>query len=78
MDEQIGGRIMSTGAGLDSRHRDRDGTIERKKGNTKVGTLRQEYGPNFGGGIRSDAQLETVLERTGCRSLSEYLRRLRH
>jgi hypothetical protein len=69
---------MNRGSGLDNRHRDRDGTIERKKSNTKVETLRREYGSDFGGDIRRDAHLDTLLERTGCDSLSEYLRKFRH
>jgi hypothetical protein len=60
--------------GLDDRHRDQDGTIERKRDDTLVRTLREEYGSNFARGIRSDAKLGTVLERTGATSLSDYLR----
>jgi hypothetical protein len=33
--------------GLDQRHRDKDGTIARKHGNTLIGTLRRTYGENF-------------------------------
>jgi len=29
---------------LDARHRDKSGKIEKKHGNTRVGTLRKEYG----------------------------------
>jgi len=61
--------------GLDERDRDKDGEIRRKQGNTKVGTLRKAYGPDFAGDFRSDARLETVLDETGCDSLSEYLRK---
>jgi hypothetical protein len=60
--------------GLDDRCRDGDGTIRRKRSDTLVGTLRDEYGPNFAEGFRSDAQLGTVLEETGAESLSELLR----
>ena len=28
---------------LDARHRDKSGKIEKKHGNTRVGTLRKEY-----------------------------------
>lgn len=62
---------------LDNRHRDRDGTIDRKHGNTRVDTLRETYGENFAADIRGDAKLETLLDRENCSSLSEYLRRLR-
>ncbi len=33
--------------GLDHRHRDKDGTIARKHGNTLISTLRQTYGQRF-------------------------------
>jgi len=61
--------------GLDERCRDDDGTIRRKRGDTQVGTLRKEYGDDFAPGIRADAKLETLLERSGSESLSEYLRK---
>lgn len=61
--------------GLDGRCRDEDGSIRRKRGDTLVGTLRQEYGPDFAEGIRSDMRLDTLLEQVGASSLSEYLRR---
>jgi len=61
--------------GLDDRCRDGDGTIRRKRSDTLVGTLREEYGPEFAPGFRSDSRLGTVLEDTGAESLSELLRR---
>lgn len=60
--------------GLDQRCRDEDGTIRRKRSDTRIGTLRDEYGEDFAPGIRSDATLGTFLDRTGAESLSEYLR----
>jgi hypothetical protein len=66
-----------TQPGLDSRHRDANGEIDRKHGNTLVGTLRQTYGENFGEGRRSDMKLSTLLQQTGASSLSEYLKRPR-
>ncbi len=66
---------MSTG--LDSRYRDENGEIRRKNGNTRVDTLRDTYGPDFGQEVRGDAKLETLLERTRSHSLSDYLRRRR-
>ena len=33
--------------GLDDRCRDADGEIRRKRGDTLVGTLREEYGPDL-------------------------------
>ena len=59
--------------GLDDRHRDQDGTIRRKRSDTLVGTLRQEYGAGFAKGYRSDAQLGTVLGKEGAASLHELL-----
>lgn len=66
---------MARQPGLDSRHRDRDGEIHRKNGNTRVGTLRQTYGDDFAPGIRGDAKLSTLLDRTGADSLSELLKK---
>ena len=50
------------------------GEIRRKNSNTLVRTLRQEYGPEFAQGYRSDAQLGTVLEREGLDSLHQMLK----
>ena len=61
--------------GLDERCRDENGTIRRKRSDTLIGTLREEYGDDFAAGMRSDATLGTLLERTGAESLTEYLRR---
>ncbi len=60
--------------GLGGRHRDADGQISQKHGNTQVGTLRQIYGENFAAGYRSDMRLDTLLDRTGQPSLSQYLK----
>jgi len=61
--------------GLDGRHRDKDGTIERKHGNTRVDTLRETYGDGFALGHRGDKKLENLLRDEGVNSLSEYLKR---
>jgi hypothetical protein len=37
--------------------------------------LRETYGENFAPGVRSDMKLDTLLDRTGARSLSELLKR---
>lgn len=62
--------------GLDSRMRDsnapKGGEIREKRGDTRVSTLRKEYGPDFAPGVRGDAKLSTLRERTG-KSLSEML-----
>jgi hypothetical protein len=65
---------MAREPGLDNRYRDEDGQTRAKNGNTLVATLRETYGEDFAAGHRSDMRLETLLEQTGCSSLSEYLR----
>lgn len=60
--------------GLDRRHRDEDGEIHAKRGDTQVGTLRNIYGPDFLPGFRSNARLDTVLEKTGADSLTELVK----
>lgn len=61
--------------GLDARHRDADGRISQKHGNTRIGTLREAYGEDFAADCRSDMKLSTLLERTGAPSLSQYLKK---
>lgn len=61
--------------GLDGRHRDVNGQIDRKHGNTLVGTLRQTYGDNFAAGRRADTKLSTLLQATGAPSLRQYIKR---
>lgn len=61
--------------GLDDRQRDQDGQIRQKRGDTLVGTLRQEYGDKFAEGYRSDMRLDTLLEREGASSLHELLKK---
>lgn len=47
--------------GLDNRHRDKDGQIARKHGNTLISTLRHTYGAHFAPGCQADAKLVDVL-----------------
>ena len=61
--------------GLDNRHRDKDGTIERKHGNTRVDTLRETYGDGFAPGVRGDKKLENLLRDSGANSLTDYRKR---
>jgi hypothetical protein len=65
----------SCNAGLDNRCRDNDGEIRHKRSDTRVGTLRETYGPDFAHGYRSDAQLGTVLKIENAETLSELLKR---
>lgn len=60
--------------GLDDRCRDSNGEIRHKNGATRIGTLREIYGDNFASGARSNMKLDTLLERTGSRSLSQLLK----
>jgi hypothetical protein len=62
-------------AGLDNRSRDLDGEIRRKNGTTRIGTLRKTYGQDFAHGYRGDMKLDTLLDNSGVRTLSEYLKR---
>lgn len=61
--------------GLDDRQRDKDGEIRKKRDDTLVKTLRNEYGEDFAKGYRSDAQLGTVLEREGVASLHQLFKK---
>lgn len=63
--------------GLDDRYRDENGEIRKKREDTLVGTLRKTYGPDFLPDFRSDATLGTVLNRTGCDSLAELVKKHR-
>jgi hypothetical protein len=47
--------------GLDHRHRDKNGEISRKHGNTHVGTLRKHYGAGFAPGFKDTDTLAHVL-----------------
>jgi len=61
--------------GLDDRCRDTNGEIRHKNGATRVGTLRETYGDNFASGMRSDMKLDTLLERTESKSLTQLLKK---
>jgi hypothetical protein len=63
--------------GLDNRHRDKNGEIGRKHGNTLVSTLRQTYGADFAPGIPGHTKLSDVLHRLDEPSLSKLVRDLR-
>jgi hypothetical protein len=62
------GNAMSTG--LNGRHRDKNGEISRKHGNTLVGTLRKIYGNAFAQGQSDEAKLSDVLAELNEPSLS--------
>ena len=60
--------------GLHGRHRNTDGEISRKHGNTLVSTLRKVYGQGFGEGFPAHTTLSEVRAETGERSLSQFHR----
>jgi hypothetical protein len=65
---------MAKQPGLDNRHRDDSGQTREKNSNTRIDTLRDIYGSDFASGLRGDAHLRTLLDRTGFESLSDYLK----
>ena len=59
---------------IDDRHRDKNGEISRKHGNTLVGTLRRIYGDSFAAGEADSAKLSDVLEKLHETSLSQMIK----
>jgi len=57
--------------GLHGRHRDKNGEISRKHGNTLVSTLRKIYGASFAPGAQPDETLSEVLVEMDKSSLSK-------
>ena len=55
--------------GLDHRHRDRNGEISKKHGNTLVSTLRDAYGLSFAAGFQPNERLSDFLAKLGEPSL---------
>ena len=53
------------------RHRDANGQISKKHGNTLVSTLRKIYGSSFAAGHPETAKLSDVLHKLGDTSLSQ-------
>ena len=62
-------------SGLDGRHRDKNGRIEEKHGNTKVKNLKEQYPElkNF----RNDDTLGQIRERYEVDSLDALIRKLK-
>jgi hypothetical protein len=67
-----GEKVMPKQPGPDGRHRDEDGQIHHKMGNTKIGTLRKTYGEDFAKEHRSDMKLENLLKESGAKSLTDF------
>jgi hypothetical protein len=63
---------MTKQPGLDGRHRDANGQIHHKMGNTHLGTIRETYGDDFAAGRRSDMKLENPLKESGAKSLTDF------
>ena len=63
--------------GLDHRHRDKNGQIGRKHGNTLIRTLRETYGPSFAPGCDPNAKLSDSLHKLDEKSLSQLVHDLR-
>ncbi len=59
---------------LNQRHRDKNGEISRKHGNTLIGTLRKIYGPSFAKGFGDRDKLSDVLATLEEHSLSELVK----
>ena len=57
--------------GLDQRHRDKNGEISKKHGNTLMRTLRKIYGTTFAAGQPETAKLSDVLQHLNDTSLSQ-------
>jgi hypothetical protein len=48
--------------------------IRHKNGNTRVDTLRSTYGDTFAEGVRGDMHLNTLLDKSGAKSLRDFLK----
>jgi hypothetical protein len=60
--------------GLDNRHRNHDGEISTKHGNTPVSTLRKIYGQYFAAGLPETKILSEILPQLNETSLSQLRR----
>ena len=61
-------------AGLDNRHRNKDGEISGKHGYTLIGTLRKVYGQSFAAGYPETEKLSEVLLKLNEISLNQLRR----
>jgi hypothetical protein len=59
---------------VDTRHRDKNGEISQKHGNTLLHTLRKTYGSGFAPGFADHAKLRDVLRSLDEPSLSRLIR----
>lgn len=59
---------------VDARHRDKNGEMSRKHGNTLIRTLRKTYGPGFAKDCADDEKLSDALHKLDEPSLSHLVR----
>jgi hypothetical protein len=59
--------------GLDDRHRDADGDISKKHGNTRITNLRDTYGKDFAPGVPGTTKLKDALKGLDEPSLSKLI-----
>jgi hypothetical protein len=71
--ESMEGGVMAKDApGMrGNRSRNENGQLRTTRGDKHVGTIEREYGRDFG--VRSDMRVDTLLRRTGKRSIHELL-----
>ena len=65
---------MTGDAPLHGRHRDKNGEVSRKHGNTLVGTLRKTYGQGFAKGHGDHEKLNDLLHELDEPSLRQLIR----
>ena len=58
----------------DERHRDKNGEISRKHGNTLIGTLRKHYGPGFAKECSDREKLSSLFKSVDEPSLTQLIR----
>ena len=73
---QLGEIIPMEEPGLDNRHRDKNGEISKKHGNTLISTLRQTYGQGFAPGQPGHKKLSEILHELDIKSLSQLVKGL--
>ena len=65
---------LSGPAPLHGRHRDKNGEVSKKHGNTLIGTLRKTYGAHFAPGCDDREKLSDVLHKLDEPSLRQLIR----
>jgi hypothetical protein len=66
--------ILMHSMAIDARHRDKNGEIGSKHGDTLVRTLRNTYGSAFAAGCGDDQKLSDVLHKLDDTTLSHLVR----